>query len=188
MQQNANIWLQDLKSMKLSNLLLGLLVAATIVGFAAKVRANNIQDGTYVFFSTDGDTALDGSTVTVASDIFVSWHLVDSLFPYPLDLPLTPSNSFIVSSGVLGPSAGYFVIDSNNIASDPFASFEGQNALFGDLGNGSVGSLYDGNGDPIGDWVRVSAPDASSTIQLLAGALLALAAGRSFMRRVASDR
>src|ERR1700730_18759461 len=105
-----------------------------------------VPDGTYIFTATDGDTALDGSTVTFSNDTIVNWDLMDALAATngaPTDIPLTPSNSSIISMGVLGANAWYFTIDGNHIARQPFDSFEGQNNLFGPGVGGGTGSLFD---------------------------------------------
>jgi hypothetical protein len=162
-------------------------LALVVVTFALAVApagyaVSLVPDGTYVFNATDGDTALDGSSVTFSGDAIVAWTLLDSLaasyspFP-PTDIPLTQFNSFINSFGVLGPNAWYFTIDGNN-ASGPnyYDFFEAQNNLFGPGPGGGTGALYDGFGDPTGNWTlrAVATPDTGGTIWLLGSALIAL--------------
>ena len=141
-----------------------------------------VPDGTYIFTATDGDTALDGSTVTFSGDTIVSWDLMDALASTngaPTDIPLTPANSFIASMGVLGPNAWYFTIDGNHIATQPFDSFEGDNNVI----TSGAGHLFDGFGDPTGVWTPVTAPDSGSTLGLLAVALGAVVGMRWLVRR-----
>ena len=165
-----------------------LMLIMTIVALCAAPLAHAVPmvpDGTYMFTATDTNTALDGSTVTFSGDTIVNWHLVDALAPHngvPTDIPLTPSNSTIVSSGVLGANAWYFTIHGNNIATKPFDSFEGDNNLNAPPG---VGHLYDGFGDPTGHWTPVSAPDSGSTVGLLAVALGGVVGMRWLVRRPA---
>jgi hypothetical protein len=117
--------------------------------------------------------------------------------------PLTPANSSIISSFVFGQTqygsdGWFFTIGSPVGVSSTDAStfwFESQNELFGPGVGGGLASIYDGFGngastDPDGNWVALhhsggsaTAPDASGTLQLFAGALSALAVGRSFMGR-----
>jgi hypothetical protein len=176
-----------MKNWKLS---LTLAVAAVALSVAPAVHAititPSVADGTYTFIATDGNTALNGSTVTFSGDTIVAWNLLDSLaasyspFP-PTDIPLTQTNSFINSFGVLGTNAWYFVIDGNNSGgANYYDFFEAQNNLFGPGTGGGTGALYDGFGDPIGNWsIRaVSTPDSGSTFGLLSVALIALGACR----------
>ncbi len=166
--------------------------SACIVTATPVAQANQVDDGTYVFNSTDGDTALDGSAVTFLGDAIVDWNLLDSnaasFDPYPpTTIPLTPGNSAISSFGVLGTNAWYFEIDSLTLDSNYYDFFEGQNNLFGAGSGGGLGSLYDGFGDPDGNWSLAetadppTVPDASSTFQLFACALAALGICRSFV-------
>ena len=158
----------------------------TIVALCAAPLAHAVPmvpDGTYMFTATDTNTALDGSTVTFSGDAIVNWDLMDALAPHngvPTDIPLTPSNSSIISMGVLGANAWYFTIHGNNIATKPFDSFEGDNNLFP-----GPGHLYDGFCDPTGIWTPVSAPDSGSTVGLLTVALAGVVGMRSLVRRPA---
>ena len=160
-----------------------LVMAIVALGAAPLVHADPfVPDGTYMFTATDGDTALDGSTVTFSGDTIVSWDLMDALAAtngVPTDMPLTPSNSSVVSQGALGPNAWYFTIDGNQIGTQPFDSFEGENNLF----TSGVGHLFDGFGDPTGIWTPVTAPDSGSTVGLLAVALGVLVGLRWLVRR-----
>jgi hypothetical protein len=146
-----------------------------------------VPDGTYIFTATDGDTALNGSSVTFSGDTIVNWDLVDVLAPnngVPTDIPLTPANSFINSMGVLGANAWYFTIDGNHIGTQPFDSFEGQNNLFGPGVGGGTGSLFDGFGDPTGNWsAAASTPDSGSSLALLTLALGGIVGVRCLVRR-----
>lgn len=146
-----------------------------------------VADGTYVFTATDGDTALNGSSVTFLSDVIVDWNLVDPFAtpPPPTEIPLTPSNSFIAGFGVFGPDQWYFIIDGNNIGTNYYDEFKGQNNLFGPGVGGGFGSLYDGFGDPDGNWSlqAPAVPEAADTLPLFAGALVALGTCRYFLRR-----
>ncbi len=170
--------------------------AVLVVGAGTPVRANQITDGTYVFTATDGNTALDGSSITFQGDVIVSWDLMDAgvgpnqMFPTST-LPLTPANSSIASDGVLGADAWYFTISSNTLATHYYDFFEAQNNLFGPGVGGGLGSLYDGFGDPDGNWSMdgaVSAPDASSTFGLFAGALGVLGICKSRLNRRTAAR
>lgn len=173
--------------MKICKLALTLAVAALALALAPAGHAVSlVPDGTYVFTATDGDTALDGSSVTFSGDNLVAWNLLDSLAasysPYPpTDIPLTQFNSTINSFQVLGPNAWYFTIDGNNIgAGNYYDFFEGQNNLFGPGPGGGTGALYDGFGDPTGNWrlAAASTPDTGNTIWLLGAALISLGACR----------
>jgi hypothetical protein len=158
------------------------LVAFALFCAPAGYAVSLVPDGTYVFTATDGDTPLNGSSVTFSGDTIVAWSLLDSLaasynpFP-PTDIPLTQSNSFINSFGVLGPDAWYFTIYGNNFGTTNYYDFfEGQNNLFGAGPGGGTGALYDGFGDPTGNWSlrAASTPDTGDTIWLFGGALVAL--------------
>jgi hypothetical protein len=161
-----------------------LMLIVTIVALCAAPLAHAdpfVPNGTYMFTATDGNTALDGSTVTFSGDTIVNWNLLDALAPHngvPTDIPLTPSNSSIISMNAIGPNEWYFTIHGNNIATKPFDSFEGDNNL-----NPGVGHLYDGFGDPTGQWTPVSAPDSGSTVGLLAVALGGVVGMRWLVRR-----
>jgi hypothetical protein len=189
-----------MKLLKLLNL--SLAAAALVVGTGTVARANivvtnNVTDGTYAFTATDGDNALNGSTVTFKSDAIVSWHLVDSVAEvlyspsagswYTTTLPLTKSNSQIVSSNtyVGNPNEWDFTIQSKNPGTYFYDYFIGNNNE--PLG---TGALYCGFGDPIGTWglARSSVPDASGTFQLFAGALTALGTCKAFWRGRAASR
>lgn len=151
-----------------------------------------VLDGTYTFYSTDGDTALDGSWVTFSGDTIVNWYMNDpfALSPPPTDIPLTPSNSFIANFGVFGPNQWFFVIDGNNIGTNYYDEFKGQNNLFGPGPGGGTGALYDGFGDPTGNWrfAAASVPDSGNTFALLGAALIALVSVRRLLRRPALAR
>jgi hypothetical protein len=183
--------------MKLLKWSLTAATAALVVGTGTPARANQITDGTYVFTATDGNTALDGSSITFQGDAIVSWDLMDaSVGPnqmYPTStLPLTPANSFVASDGVLGLNAWYFTISSDTLETHYYDFFEAQNNLFGPGVGGGLGSLYDGFGDPDGYWSMVATasavPDASGTLQLFAGVLGALGMCRSRLNRRSSAR
>jgi hypothetical protein len=170
--------------MKISKFQLMLIMA--IVALCAAPLAHAVPllvpDGTYIFTATDGDTALDGSTVTFSGNTIVSWDLMDALAATngaPTDIPLTPSNSFVVSQGAIGPNAWYFTIDGNHIATQPFDSFEGDNNVI----TSGAGHLFDGFGDPTGIWTPVTAPDSGSTLGLLVVALGAVVGMRCLVRR-----
>lgn len=188
--------------MKLLKLNLIAAAAALVVVAAGPVaRATssslNVPDGTYYFYATDGNTALDGSTVTFSGDAITSWHLVDSVAEvlysptahswYTTTLPLTTSNSQITSFNTYAgyPNEWDFTIQSNYPGTYYYDYFEGNNNE--PLG---TGALYGGFGDPIGTWgpARASVPDASSTFQLLVCALTALGAGRYLLFRRAATR
>jgi hypothetical protein len=170
--------------MKISKLQLMLIMAIVTLCAAPLAHAVPllVPDGTYIFTATDGDTALDGSTVTFSGDIIVNWDLMDALASTngaPTDIPLTPSNSFVVSQGAIGSNEWFFTIDGNHIATQPFDSFEGENNVL----NPGFGSLFDGFGDPTGHWTPVSAPDSGSTLGLLVVALGAVVGMRWLVRR-----
>jgi hypothetical protein len=183
--------------MKLFKLSLAAAVAALVVGTVPVARATVIPlvpDGTYYFYATDGDTALDGSNITFANDVPVSWYLLDKLengssVP-PSTNPLTPANSQLDPSdpfaGVYGPNEWAFNFISNTLAVNFYDFYEAGNNLAGP----GVGQLYDGYGDPIGTWgpARASVPDASGTFQLFAGALTALGTCKAFLRGRAASR
>jgi hypothetical protein len=183
--------------MKLLKLSLAAAVAALVVGTGTVARANLVTDGTYVFTATDGDTPLNGSSVTFLSDAIVSWNMLDSLAasydPYPpTDIPLTPSNSFISGFGLYGPDQWYFIIDGNNFSgANYYDQFKGQNNLFGPGVGGGFGSLYDGFGDPDGNWTlsgSTSVPDTAGTFQLFVCAVIALGTCKYFLRGRAACR
>jgi hypothetical protein len=189
--------------MKNLNLLKLSLVASILAGGISTVaRADNVDDGTYVFTATDGNSVLDGSWVTFSGDWITAWGLVDTTVtpaswePAPALLPpLNTGNSSII--GLLtydngtGPDAFSFSIGSPGGVPSTDASafwFEGQNNLNG------FSALYDGFGnntfttlqtDPIGVWTHetASVPDASDTSLLVVGALAALSAFRFTIRK-----
>ena len=169
--------------MKLWKLSLALASVALVLSIAPAGHAVTlVPNGTYVFTATDGDTALNGSSVTFSGDVIVSWNLLDSLaasynpFP-PTDIPLTPSNSFLGNWAVLGTNAWFFVIYGNNQSGPNYYDFfEAQNNLFGPGVGGGTGSLYDGFGDPDGNWSVRSVPDSGDTLWLFGTALIALGA------------
>jgi hypothetical protein len=170
--------------MKISKPQLMLIMA--IVALCAAPLAHAVPmvpDGTYIFTATDGDTALNGSSVTFSSDTIVNWDLMDVLAPTngaPTDIPLTPSNSSILSMGVLGANAWYFTIDGNHIATQPFDSFEGDNNVI----SPGAGHLFDGFGDPTGIWsAAASTPDSGSSLGLLTLALGGIGGVRCLVRR-----
>jgi hypothetical protein len=169
--------------MKTDKLLLIMTAAILVLAAAPIARAVPlVPNGTYMFTSTDTDTALNGSWVTFSGDQIVNWNLVDVLATtngVPTDIPLTPANSFILSSGVLGSNLWYFTIDGNHIATQPFDSFEGDNNVI----TPGAGHLFDGFGDPTGQWTPVSAPDSGSTVGLLAVALGGVVGMRWLVRR-----
>jgi hypothetical protein len=177
--------------MKLLKLSFAVAAAALMVGTGTIAHANQVNDGIYVFNATDGDTALDGSSVTFLGDTIVDWDLVDAIAasfdPYPpTTIPLTPGNSSIASFGVLGANAWFFEIDSLTLDTNYYDFFEGQNNLFGPGSGGGLGSLYDGFGDPEGNWNLVETapvPDASGTFQLFVAALAALGSFQIFLAR-----
>jgi hypothetical protein len=180
-----------MKTMKQISLLKVSLVAAAatlIFGAGTVARANDVPDGTYIFAATDGNTALDGSTVTWAGDLIDGWNLVDSASGGMGEgLPLTLANSSIIEEGTFGANNWYFEIGSpTGVTSTTAANFffEGENI-------GTVGYLYDKAGDPTGTWTQetASVPDASGTLELVAGALIALGACKSLLRgRIAALR
>jgi len=175
--------------MKNCKFVLALAAVALVLGVTPAGHATSlVPDGTYVFTATDGDTALNGSSVTFLGDVIVSWNLLDSLaasyspFP-PTDIPLTESNSFISGLGVLGPNAWYFIIAGNNSGgANYYDFFEGQNNLFGAGVGGGTGALYDGFGDPDGNWSLRSVPDTGDTLLLFGVALIALGVCRYQLR------
>jgi hypothetical protein len=193
--------------MKLLKLSLVAAGAALVIGTGTLARANDVADGTYVFHATDGNIALDNSSVTFKSDGIVSWNLVDDStsqyawlplgYGYPaLFPPLTPDNSSIIGQATYangtGPDAFSFSIGSpsGGVAStnESIFWFEGQNNL------NNQSALWDGAtfnpvpGDPIGVWTLASVPDASGTFVLLVVALTALGTCKSFLRRPAASR
>jgi len=176
--------------MKILKLSLLAAAAALVVGTGTAARADGIADlvpdGTYTFHATDGDTALDGSSITFQNDVPVSWNLVDFLstgsqYP-PTTIPLTPANSQLnpsdIYAGVYGPNAWSFEFISDNPGVYYYDSFTADNNLFGPGVGGGTGQLYDGFGDPNGNW---TAPDASGTFQLFVGALTALGVCKAFL-------
>ena len=169
--------------MKILKPLLILIMAIVALCAAPFAHANPfVADGTYMFTATDGNTALDGSTVTFSGDTIVNWDLLDALAPHngvPTDIPLTPSNSSVVSQGAIGANEWYFTIDGNHIATQPFDSFEGDNNVI----TSGAGHLFDGFGDPTGRWTPVSAPDSGSTVGLLGLAFGAVVGMRWSVRR-----
>jgi hypothetical protein len=196
--------------MKVSVLLkLGAVVAVMVASSKTLVYANVaelVPDGTYVFDSTDGNTALNGSTITFSDDAIVSWDLLDATISPGVNLPpLTPANSSIVCSFVFGATdygseGWYFTIASPVGVSSKNSStfwFESENDLSAPGAGGGTASFYDGfgngpNTDPAGNWAlaanvpNASTPDAASTLELFAGALTALGVCKSFLRRCSS--
>src|SRR5580698_4902239 len=169
-----------MKQIPLLKLSLWAASAALIVGTANLARANDVADGTYTFTATDGNTALDGSTVTWSGDMIQGWNLVDSAQGGQGEgLPLTTGNSSIIEQGTFGTDDWYFEIGNPSgvdSTSDADFFFEGENI-------GAVGFLYDKAGDPTGVWTQGSGvPDSSGTLELIAGALVAIAVCRSFVR------
>jgi hypothetical protein len=173
--------------MKTDKLLLIMTAAILVLAAAPIARAVPlVPNGTYMFTSTDTDTALNGSWVTFSGDQIVNWNLVDVLATtngVPTDIPLTPANSFILSSGVLGSNLWYFTIDGNHIATQPFDSFEGENNLFPPGPGGGTGALFDGFGDPYGNWSPVATPDSGSSFVLLGTAMIGIAGLQALVRR-----
>jgi hypothetical protein len=169
-----------MKQMNLLKLSLWTASAALVVATGDLARANDVADGTYTFSATDGNTALDGSTVTWSGDGISGWNLVDSATGgQGQGLPLTIENSSIIEQGTFGANDWYFEIGSpigvNSTGSADFF-FEGENV-------GTIGTLFDKSGDPTGTWTQGSGvPDASGTLELVFGALFALGACRLFLR------
>lgn len=175
--------------------------AALIISAGNVARADSFANGTYTFYSTDGNTALDGSWVTYSGGSITNWDLVDSSINssdsynpnYPTYFPpLTPGNSAVIADPYVftGPGNDF----SFEIGSPDAYLSSTQNTDFyfegGNYGPGA-GYLYDGSGpgytpyDPSGNWnyTASSAPDVAGTFELLFGALIALAACKSFLRR-----
>jgi hypothetical protein len=177
-----------MKQMRLLNLSLMVAAATLVIGTGTVARANDVPDGTYTFTATDGNTALDGSTITWAGDLIDGWNLVDSAPGGAGEgLPLTLANSSIIEEGTFGANDWYFEVGSPTGVTSTGASnffFEGENI-------GTVGTLFDKSGDPTGTWTQGTAavPDASGTLELVAGALIALGVCRSLFRgRAAASR
>ncbi|HWD19551.1 MAG TPA: hypothetical protein VHB20_09740 [Verrucomicrobiae bacterium] len=178
--------------MKLLKLSLIAGVAAVALGVSLNANAITVSSTTYTFSANpldpipDGSTSFDGSWITIDSTgNIINWDLVDVGAGGAADsnLPLTTSNSHVVSGGGLNGDLFYFTIASND-TSDIVAYFEGQNDLEGDLdGTGHFGSLYDGFGDPIGTWSGGAVPDSASTVAMFVGALTLLGVRKSFSRR-----
>jgi hypothetical protein len=171
--------------MKIFKSQLILIMAIVALSAAPLVHATSfVPNGTYTFTATDGDTALDGSWVTFNNDVIVNWNLKDALAStngVPTDIPLTPSNSSIISGQPIGPNEWFFTIDGNNIATQPFDSFEGDNNVI----TSGAGHLFDGFGDPTGIWsAAASTPDSGSSLALLTLAL----GGIVGVRRLVSQR
>ncbi len=169
-----------MKQIPLLKLSLWAALAALIAGNGSLARANDVADGTYTFAATDGNTAMDGSTVTWSGDSISGWNLVDSAPGGQGEgLPLTVANSSIIEQGTFGTNDWYFEIGSPSgvdSTGDADFFFEGENI-------GAIGFLYDKAGDPTGTWTQGSGvPDSSGTLDLIAGALVALAICRSFVR------
>jgi hypothetical protein len=169
-----------MKQIKLLKLSLWAASAALIAGTGGLARANDVADGTYTFKATDGNTALDGSTVTWSGDFIQGWNLVDSAPGGQNEgLPLTVGNSSIIEEGTFGANDWYFEIGSPqgvDSTSDADFFFEAENI-------GPVGFIYDKSGDPTGTWTQGSGvPDSSGTLELVVGAMVALAACRAFIR------
>jgi hypothetical protein len=169
-----------MKQIRLLKLSLWAASAALIAGTGSLAYANDVADGTYTFKATDGNTALDGSTVTWSGDLIDGWNLVDSAQGGQGEgLPLTVGNSSIIEEGTFGTNDWYFEIGSPSgvdSTSDADFFFEGENV-------GTIGFLYDKSGDPTGTWTQGSGvPDSTGTLELVAGALVALTFCRSFVR------
>jgi hypothetical protein len=175
-QRNDSNTMKQIHLLKLS---LWAASAALVAGTGSLARANDVADGTYTFEATDGNTALDGSTVTWSGDLIDGWNLVDSAQGGQGEgLPLTVANSSIIEQGTFGTNDWYFEIGSPSgvdSTSDADFFFEGENI-------GTIGFLYDKAGDPTGTWTQGSVPDSSGTLELIAGALVALAVCRSLVR------
>jgi hypothetical protein len=166
--------------MKLLKLSLWAAAVAVIASMTGIARAGDVADGTYTFKATDGNTALDGSTVSWSGDAIDGWNLVDSAPGGQGEgLPLTVANSSIIEQGTFGTDNWYFEIGSPtgvDSTSDADFFFEGENI-------GTTGFLFDKSGDPTGTWTQGSGvPDSSGTLELIAGGLLAMGACRSFFR------
>jgi hypothetical protein len=190
--------------MKLSKLIFPIATALSVVFTCDVASALNVSNGKYVFHATDGNTYLDGSSVTFFNDLLASWNLVDSrplpsYYPstyLPYVPPLTPVNSSYFNLTTYahgtGPNAFSFSVASPvgmTTTSGSVFWFSGQNNLNG------FSALYDGFGggtppfdDPIGAWTLdisldipgVGVPDTFGTILLLAGALIGLRTFKSF--------
>lgn len=170
----------------------------------------DVENGTYTFSATDGNTELNGSTVTFLNDSIVNWNLVDNTalsqgYPASYDpfiAPLTPGNSSVFDlttyDNGTGPNAFSFEVASPTGATTTSGSifyFEGQNNL------NDFSALYDGFGggsptigpvlpsfeltDPIGIWSLdvPTVPDASSSMNLLGVSFVGIAGGASLLRR-----
>jgi hypothetical protein len=195
-----------MKLLKLS--LLTAAVAALVLGAGTKARAlgqvSNVTDGTYTFTADGGEKAdLNGSWVAFQGDVITNWELLDSFYTGPFlaesvgffgfvgagDLPpFNRTNSQVTylatypTFGGNGPDAFSFQIAG--LVGNPAFSFSGQNNLYDDGTGTTISSLVDTR-DPNGTWTwsPTSVPDASGTFGLFAGALLALGACKSFLRR-----
>jgi len=192
--------------MKFSRLILIGATAAILTGAGTILRAQDVANGTYMFEATDGNNAMNGSTVTFNNDQLVSWDMMDSVAQtlyspsahswYTTTLPLTPVNSITGLTydtensvdtyqfdGVLDPNEWAFHILSDTLSTHGYDYFEaGNDVSINPSYPTSLGSLYDGFGDPNGNWTLTSVPDASGTFQLFVDALTALGTGKTFLR------
>jgi hypothetical protein len=177
------------KSTKIMKLLKLSVVAAVaaLVGFGTSARATGftgIGNGTYVFTAAAGQlTFANGSTVTFSGNELIAWDLLDPSAPANVDFPLVynipgDANNSVInadSAGVYANNEWAYNIDST-VSTSVAAYFEIAN-----------NAIYDGVGDPTGSWSvatsQARVPDASGTFQLMAGALTALGACGSFLRR-----
>jgi VPDSG-CTERM motif len=181
-----------------------LLITAALILLAPLARAtyidfdpanSDVHNGKYTFTATDGHSSLDGSWVVFKNDIIVNWSLNDihaqDTSPYPPNnLPLTPANSQHDPSnpytGTYGADQWFFRIVGT---ADPsvyyYDFFQGSNNLEGPGAGGAVGRLYDGFGDPQGDWMytQTPVPDTGSTVGLFTAALTAVGAARRLLAR-----
>ncbi len=183
--------------MKLLKFALFFSIAAIALFTGNIARATFVLDGTYTFTATDGHNSLDGSWITFSNDTLVNWSFNDihanDTSPYPPNnLPLTPANSQMdpnyIYGGVFGVDTWAFrIVGTADPSTYYYDYFQLSNNLEGPGAGGALGRLYDGFGDPQGNWVyQVSGtpqgtPDAGSTLPLIGGVLIALGVGRRFL-------
>jgi hypothetical protein len=173
--------------------------AALIVGSGTKVHAfiatPPLEAGTYTFEASNGQpTFANGSTVTFTLEsgqlVLTAWDLLDPSDD-SIGFPLTQSNSEFSTTGTLGghsESSGVLSVSNDqwgyNIVGDNIAN---QVNEYAEIGNDlSSGYYYDGNEDPTGTYTMDPVPDSSSTFELLAGALIAVATVASRKRNRAA--
>ncbi len=138
---------------------------------AASVRAQDFY--TYQFTSTDGDTAFDGSTVTISDGQITTWDLHDLTSIQPALSPQSivignyadKNNSTVASESITGYNTTTF--DGSFSIDDMF-----DNGVWNGASSSSGGDLTLNFGDPNGNWNFVpnqsSVPDTTSTLCLLA--------------------